>query len=263
MNLNTLPMTHFDHDGIQISFLDLPAKDGVPKRDFPVLLIHGFASSAHVNWVYPSWISTLTGAGYRVIALDNRGHGNSEKLYDPSAYFAATMAMDAKALLDHLQIAQAHVMGYSMGARLTAFLALQSPERVRSAVFGGLGMGMVTGVGASRPIVDALLAEDPNSISDDVGRRFRAFADATKSDRKALAACMVSTRQTLTETEIGELQPPALVAVGSKDDISGSGEGLASLIPGAEFLDIPGRDHQLAVGDKVYKAGVLKFWEEI
>ncbi|MEP0518715.1 MAG: alpha/beta hydrolase [Hyphomicrobiales bacterium] len=263
MNLNMMPKMHFDHDDIQISFVDLPPKEGVPEREIPVLLIHGFASSARVNWVYPSWTTTLTGAGYRVIALDNRGHGDSEKLYDPSAYYAATMAMDAKALLDHLQITQAHVMGYSMGARLTAFLALKFPERVRSAVFGGLGMGIVTGVGASQPIVDALLAEDTESISDEVGKRFRAFADATKSDRKALAACMVSTRQTLSETEIGELQPPALVAVGSKDDISGSGEGLANLIPGAEFLDIPGRDHQLAVGDKVYKAGVLKFWEQM
>lgn len=263
MNLNATPMTHFNHSGIQISFLDLPPEDGTSEREFPVLLIHGFASSAHVNWVYPSWVTTLTRAGYRVIALDNRGHGGSEKLYDPAAYYAATMAMDAKALLDHLQIAQAHVMGYSMGARLTAFLSLQFPERVRSAVFGGLGMGMVTGVGASQPIVDALLADDPDSIPDEVGKRFRAFADSTKSDRKALAACMVSTRQTLSEAEIGELQPPALVAVGSKDDISGSGEGLANLIPGATFLDIPGRDHQLAVGDKVYKAGVLKFWEQM
>lgn len=263
MNLNLTPMTHFDHDGVQISFLDLPPEEGTEQREFPVLLIHGFASSAHVNWVYPSWVTTLTRAGYRVIALDNRGHGGSEKLYAPSDYFAATMALDAKALLDHLSISKAHVMGYSMGARLTAFLSLQFPERVRSAVFGGLGMGMVTGVGASQPIVDALLAENPDSIPDEVGKRFRAFADATKSDRRALAACMVSTRQTLSETQIGELQPPALVAVGTKDDISGSGEGLANLIPGAEFLEIPGRDHQLAVGDKVYKAGVLKFWDQM
>ncbi|MFK8036153.1 MAG: alpha/beta fold hydrolase [Hyphomicrobiales bacterium] len=263
MNFNTMPMTQFDHNGVQISFLDLLPEERTQQREVPVLLIHGFASSAHVNWVYPSWVTTLTRAGYRVIALDNRGHGESEKLYDPSAYYAATMAMDAKALLDHLSITQAHVMGYSMGARLTAFLSLQFPERVRSAVFGGLGMGMVTGVGASQPIVDALLADDPDSIPDQVGKRFRAFADATKSDRKALAACMVSTRQTLSEIQIGELQPPALVAVGTKDDISGSGQGLADLIPGAEFLEIPGRDHQLAVGDKVYKAGVLKFWDQM
>ena len=73
---------------------------------------------------------------------------------------------------------------------------------------------------------------------------------------------MVSTRQVVSESEIARLQPPCLVAVGSKDDISGSGAGLSVLIPGAQFLEIPGRDHQLAVGDKVFKAGVLKFWED-
>ena len=262
MNLNKLPMTQFDQSGVQISYFDLPPADGVPARELPVLLIHGFASSAHVNWVYPSWVTTLTGAGYRVIALDNRGHGSSEKLYDPDAYFAAKMAEDARGLLDHLALDEALVMGYSMGARLSAFLALAHPQRVRSVVFGGLGMGMVSGVGASQPIVDALLADDPEQISDDVGKRFRLFADATKSDRKALAACMVSTRQVVSESEIARLQPPCLVAVGSKDDISGSGAGLSALIPGAQFLEIPGRDHQLAVGDKVFKAGVLKFWED-
>ena len=188
MNLNKLPMTQFDQSGVQISYFDLPPADGVPARELPVLLIHGFASSAHVNWVYPSWVTTLTGAGYRVIALDNRGHGSSEKLYDPDAYFAAKMAEDARGLLDHLALDEALVMGYSMGARLSAFLALAHPQRVRSVVFGGLGMGMVSGVGASQPIVDALLADDPEQISDDVGKRFRLFADATKSDRKALAA---------------------------------------------------------------------------
>ena len=120
-------------------------------------------------------------------------------------------------------------------------------------------MGMISGVGASQPIVDALLADDPDHITDDVGKRFRLFADATKSDRKALAACMVSTRQLVSETDIATLQPPSLVAVGTKDDISGSGEQLSGLIPGSRFLEIPGRDHQLAVGDKVFKAGVLEF----
>lgn len=259
MNLNNMPMAEFEHSDVTISYFDLQPTTGVEARATPILLIHGFASNAHVNWVYPSWVTTLTRAGYRVIALDNRGHGGSKKLYDPTAYFAAKMAEDSRELLDHLSIGQAHVMGYSMGARLTAFLALAHPERVRTAVFGGLGMGMVSGVGASRPIVDALLAENPDDVIDDVGKRFRLFADATKSDRKALAACMVSTRQLVSEAEIAQLRPPSLVAVGSKDDISGSGKGLAALIPDSRFLEIPGRDHQLAVGDKVFKAGVLEF----
>ena len=109
------------------------------------MLVHGFASNKDVNWVNPSWVSTLTRAGRRVIALDNRGHGQSSKLYDTAAYGAPMMAEDVRALLDHLQLERADVMGYSMGARITAFLAVNHPARVRSAIIGGLGIKLVDG----------------------------------------------------------------------------------------------------------------------
>ncbi len=86
------------------------------------MLVHGFASTKEINWVSPGWVATLPRAGRRVIALDNRGHGASSKLYDPAGYQNAMMAEDVRALLDHLRIARADVMGYSMGARITAFL---------------------------------------------------------------------------------------------------------------------------------------------
>ena len=111
------------------------------------MLVHGFASTKEVNWVAPGWVTTLTRAGRRVIALDNRGHGQSSKLYDAAAYHSASMAEDVRALLDHLPIERADVMGYSMGARITAFLAVNHSQRVRSAVLGGLGIRLVEGVG--------------------------------------------------------------------------------------------------------------------
>src|SRR5580704_17546187 len=125
-------MQRFRHGDVEIAFLD----EGEGE---PIVLVHGFASTAAVNWVHPGWFTTLKGAGRRVIALDNRGHGASGKPYDPAAYHSALMAADVRALLDHLGVGRADVMGYSMGARITAFLALQDPERVRSAIFGGLG----------------------------------------------------------------------------------------------------------------------------
>ena len=169
------------------------------------------------------------------------------------------MAEDARRLLDHLGLGRADVMGYSMGGRITAFLALNHPDRVRSAVFGGIGIGMIRGMGAPEPIAEALEAPDPAAISDPVAQSFRAFADQTRSDRLALAACIRASRQTITPELAARISVPVLVAVGSKDLIAGSAAELAALIPGAETLDIPNRDHMLAVGDRVYKAGVLEF----
>lgn len=154
-------------------------------------------------------------------------------------------------------------MGYSMGARISAFLALNHPDRVRSAIFGGLGYGMVNGVGDPEPIARALEAEKLSDVTDRTGRAFRAFADQTKSDRLALAACMRSSRQKISEEDVARIAQPVLVAVGTRDDIAGSPERLARLMPRAEVLEIPDRDHMVAVGDKVYKAGVLDFLERI
>jgi pimeloyl-ACP methyl ester carboxylesterase len=225
----------------------------------PIVLVHGFASTKETNWVQPGWVITLTRAGRRAIALDNRGHGASSKLYDPSAYHNATMAEDVRALLDHLEIERADVMGYSMGARITAYLAVKHAARMRSAIFGGLGIRLVEGVGLPENIADALEAPSLTDVQDPTGLLFRNFAEQTRSDLRALAACIRGSRQTLSRAEVAGIQVPTLVAVGTKDPIAGNAHELAALIPGARALDIPDRDHMLAVGDKVYKAGVIDF----
>jgi pimeloyl-ACP methyl ester carboxylesterase len=247
-------MTSFHNGDVEIAYFDKGAGE-------PIVLVHGFASSKEFNWVNPSWVGTLTQAGRRVIALDNRGHGASSKLYDPAAYEMTLMAGDVRALLDHLRIERADVMGYSMGARISAFLAVHHPERVRSAIFGGLGIRMVEshGTGLAQRVVAALQAPSLADVTDPDGRDFHRFAEQNKSDLKALAACMSRPRTLLTREQVAAIKAPVLVAVGTKDDVSGSGPELAALIPGARALDIPDRDHMLAVGDKVFKAGVLDF----
>ena len=245
-------MPRFAHDDVEIAFLD----EGEGE---PIVLIHGFASNKEVNWVYPGWVTTLRRAGRRVIALDNRGHGESTKLYDPAAYHSAIMAEDARALLDHLGLGRADVMGYSMGARNTAFLAVEHPERVRSAVLGGLGVGLIEGVGEPERIARALEAPSLADVSDPTGHMFRAFAEKTRSDLRALAACIRGARQTLSPGDVSRIDVPVLVAVGSIDTVAGSPEALAALIPDAQALVIPGRDHMLAVGDRVFKAAVVDF----
>lgn len=252
-------MLFFDRDGVRIAYMDSLPETG---DGDPVLLIHGFASNHQVNWVNTTWVKLLTDAGYRVIALDNRGHGESEKLYDPQAYTSATMAEDARGLLDHLGLERADVMGYSMGGRITAHLALLHPERVRSAMLGGLGLRLVEGVGLPLGIADAMEAPSVGTLTDPMQRMFRAFAEQTRSDLKALAACIRGSRQVLSPAEVGRIRTPTLVSVGTKDPIAGSPHELAALMPFARGLDIPNRDHNLAVGDKVHKQGVLAFLAE-
>jgi len=245
-------MPSFKNGDVEIAYLD----EGEGE---PIVLVHGFASTKEVNWVQPGWVSTLNRAGRRVVALDNRGHGASSKLYDPAAYHSAAMADDVRALLDHQKIARADIMGYSMGARITAFLAVKHSERVRSAILGGLGIRLVEGVGLPESIAEALDADYLDDVKDPTGRLFREFSEQTKSDLRALAACIRGSRQTLTRAEVGAIRAPVLVAVGTKDLVAGSAQGLAALIPSARALDIPNRDHMLAVGDKIYKAGVIDF----
>jgi pimeloyl-ACP methyl ester carboxylesterase len=198
-------------------------------------------------------------SGRRVIAPDNRGHGHSAKLYEAGAYHTATMGEDIVALVRHLGIERADFMGYSMGARICAFIALKHPDIVRKLVLGGLGVRLVEGVGLPESIADALLAPSRDEVRDATGRMFRNFAEQTKSDRKALAACIRGSRQTLTREDVAAIKTPTLIAVGTKDDVAGSPHELAAMMPNAKALDIPGRDHMLSVGDKMFKAAVLQF----
>ena len=248
-------MPSFKHGDVEISYL-------VEGEGEPVLLIHGFASSKEVNWVQPGWIAALARAGRRAIALDNRGHGASTKLYDPADYHSLRMAEDAIALLDHLKIERADLVGYSMGARITAYCALHFPERVRAAVIGGLGWHLVDNAGLFDGIAEALEAPSIDAVTDARGKMFRAFAEQTKSDLKALAACIRGSRQTLSPDELGKIRVPVLVAVGTDDTVAGPAQPLADLIPGARALDIPGRDHMMAVGDRAFKQGVLEFLQQ-
>ena len=245
-------MPSFTYDGVTLDYIDEGDVD-------PVVLVHGFGSNKEMNWVGPSWTSALKRAGYRAIAFDDRGHGRSSKFYNPADYDLAKMAGDVVALMGHLGIPRADLIGYSMGARIVGYTAVAHPERVRSVVLGGIGERFVDGP-AGRPIIaEALEAASLDDVTDPVGRVFRKFAEQTKSDLKALAACMRGERKVITKAQAAAIRAPVLIAVGTADDIAGSGETLVKLIPGSRFLPIPGRDHNRAVGDPVFKQGVLDF----
>jgi pimeloyl-ACP methyl ester carboxylesterase len=250
-------LEHFSSRGVDIAFVDVPplAHD----LGEPILLIHGFASSHRVNWVETGWVETLAQAGRRVVAFDNRGHGHSEKLHSPADYSADLMTQDAANLLAHLRIERADVMGYSMGARLASFLALAEPKRVRALILGGLGDRLTRDAGLPEAIAEALEAPSLDSLADPTQRLFRAFAERTKSDLAALAACVRGSRRSLAPAELARIAQPALVAVGARDTIAGDPHKLAAVLPQGTAFDIPGRDHNLAVGDRAFKAAALAF----
>ena len=245
-------MPTFKNGPVEVAYLDEGEGD-------PIVLVHGFASNKEVNWVMPAWTTVLRRDGRRVIALDNRGHGQSTKLYDPAAYHTGIMAGDVAALIEHLKLPRADLMGYSLGSRICAVLAARRPELARSVILGGAGIRLIDNAGLRDEIADSLEAPSLDDVTDPMGKRFRAFAEQTRSDLKALAACLRGSRQPVRLEDIKAIHAPALVAVGTKDDITGSPHQLAALMPNARAIDIPDRDHMLAVGDKVFKNAALEF----
>jgi pimeloyl-ACP methyl ester carboxylesterase len=242
----------FQSDGLTLAYE--VAGDGLP-----VLCIHGFASSGRVNWIDTGWVETLVGAGYRAITLDNRGHGDSDKPYDPERYYPRDMANDAVALLDHLGIDRAAILGYSMGARISAFMAYEHQQRVACAIFGGMGMNLVNGLSDGNDIIAGLLAPALEVLKHPTARQFRIFADHTGADRAALAACMETSRQPMARADVRRIAVPVLVAVGEVDEMAGPPGPLAQLLPQGEAFVIPKRDHMRATGDKAFKAAALEF----
>ncbi len=245
----------FSSDGVEIAYYE--EGDGAP-----IVLVHGFASSALANWYEPLWVRTLVDAGYRVISFDHRGHGRSEKLYQSELYRAPLMAEDAANLINHLGLPPVPVMGYSMGARVAALLAIQSRHLVQTVILAGLAENMINGVGGEPEIAAGLRAPSLDHVSDPQARAFRIFAERTGGDLEALASCIMASRQKISADELGTISCPVLVAAGTEDDVAGAIEPLVDAVNDGEALPIPRRDHMRAVGDKVFKAGVLRFLEK-
>ncbi|MDD9910597.1 MAG: alpha/beta hydrolase [Ahrensia sp.] len=241
---------------LDVFYFDIP---GEIAEAPPIVLIHGFASTAQVNWLGTGWVKMLSAVTSRVIAFDNRGHGGSTKFYRAEEYGPDIFAADTVALMDHLGIQQADIMGYSMGARITAYLSYWAPERVRRAVFGGMGINIFGNKGGYEPVAEALEADDPSTISDQRGFGFRAFADRVGADRLALAACIRKSQVQITAQIVSSITTPVLIAVGTDDEIAGSPHELAELMPNAAGFDIDGADHMKATGAPTYKARVIEF----
>jgi len=245
-------MNHVKLPSAEIAYLD--EGEGIP-----ILMIHGFASNAKTNWLNPGWINFMSDEGYRVIALDNRGHGESTKFYEQDDYKLEHMAGDVANLIDHLELGKVHIMGYSMGARISSVLAHLYPEKVDKVILAGNGNNMIEGGFDSSEIYNGLMADSDDDVTTKIGTEFRAFAKQTGSDLKALAACIMGGRSHIDKAVFTEMKPQVLVTVGTEDSVAVDGDKLASIIPNGQFKPIPKRNHMNAVGDKVYKQNVLEF----
>jgi len=229
-----------------------------------IVLVHGFGSSRAQNWKSTGWYGGLAAAGFSLVAMDCRGHGESGKPHDETAYGHDRMAEDVVAVMGAAGLAQALVLGYSMGGFIGLRLLAAHPERVIKLAVAGVGetylQDRITSPQARAQLAEALLTPDKNGITDPRGRMFRAFADQPGKDRLALAACMRAMSPHLPREVLAGLQKPVLVVDGGDDETAGRPEPLAEAIGDGRAVTIPGRDHMSAVGDRHVRQAVIAFF---
>jgi len=241
----------FDSDGVRLHY-----EVNGPERGLPLIAVHGFASDYRLNWVGSRWQETFTDAGFRVVGLDCRGHGHSDKPHDEAAYRVEIMAGDVVRLLDELDIQAAAYLGYSMGARIGLEVVLDFPERITRGVLGGVGAaGAIDRAGA---IARALRTGQPTD--DPVAHTFYRFAAGRPiNDLQALAACIAGLRPDANPKRLAAIKTPLLIVVGENDDIARGAPELVELIPTARLVTIAGRDHMSAVPAREFKQAALDF----
>ena len=226
----------------------------------PVVLIHGFGASRTITWSNTGWYQTLARAGHKIVAIDCRGHGESQKPHAPSDYDEGRMAMDIVAVLADLEIPETALMGYSMGAELAIRLMHDAPGRVRRAVLAGLGENYFRfSKDLTETIAKGLQAKDPSQIVDPVAREFRAFCEKAGNDLAAMAACMRRPRWIFSPEELRAMPQKLLIVCGAEDEMAGSPEPLAQAFRDAQTLVVPKRNHHSTVGDRAYKDAVVAF----
>jgi pimeloyl-ACP methyl ester carboxylesterase len=246
-------------NGVSIAYDDL-TPPGPPVRT--ILLLHGFASNRDEGWKRTGWHQALGRRGFRVIAMDQRGHGESMKSHDPADYGRAALAADAIALLDYLGVGQPEVFGYSMGTRTALQIAIDAPQRVNNLILGGIGGKLFEPRPPSadgETIATAMSVEDPATLKNEFLKSFRQFADEQGEDRQALAAFSEAFSAPLDQDAMRRLDMPVLVVAGEGDDLAGSPEALAKMFPLGHGVTLRGCDHFSAIPHGSLKATVFDF----
>ena len=250
-------MTLLNVGGVDISYSDQGAGDGV-------VLVHGFAASAQENWTKAGWISMLTRANRRVVAVDLRGHGESATPHEPDAYSLRLMAGDVLAVVEHLQLKKPDLIGFSLGARVALELLRQRGDRFLLGVYCGVGEVLLSPRLDRDPeaFARAMEAASADEANDDMARRFRLFAEGQGQDLKALAACSRGLNASGTgwsREVLSTIKNESLVVAGSGDDLAGAPEPLAACFPNAKAKRIPGCGHMDCLTQPMFKGAVMDF----
>ena len=241
----------FDSDGVRLHY-----EVHGPEQGAPLVVVHGFASDYRLNWVGTRWQEALTTAGFRVIGLDCRGHGHSDKPHDSAAYAIRIMGRDVTRLMDHLEVPAAGYLGYSMGARIGLQVVMDSHERVTRAVLGGIGAS--GSIQSADAIAEAFLRGEPTD--DPIAQSFYRFASARPAnDLKALAACITGLQPQWDPARLSAIETPILVVAGDRDELVPDAPELVELIPSSRLVTIPGRDHMGAVPAREFKQAAIDF----
>jgi pimeloyl-ACP methyl ester carboxylesterase len=229
----------------------------------PVLMLHGICVSFAGNFGAWGWIERLTGAGLQVIGMDFRGHGKSAKSHDPGDYGFNNLASDVLALLDHLNLQQVSLIGYSMGSAVALHLLQKFPGRFKQSVLIGTGDGLIGIAPYTMSEVSIALRqalERPAFPADLPGHIAAYWNFATKlgGDRLASLAAASASMPASTSLKAGMVSVPVLVVSGELDPVLGQGRELAKSLPMGKYLEIAGADHfalaahvqaQIAVAD--------------
>ncbi|HVZ68861.1 MAG TPA: alpha/beta hydrolase [Rhizomicrobium sp.] len=250
-------MATFNSGDAAIAYDDIGPREG----GRPIVLLHGFASNRNENWKRLGWYGAFERKNIRFIAPDMRGHGESSKPHDPSAYVREKLVGDVLGLLDHLDIGKADILGFSMGTRIAMGLALAEPKRVDLLILGGVGGKLFDPPLAGNPMAAAMEAENIDDISEPLLKSFRQFADEQGEDRLALAALTRATYQPFTREVVAQIPHETLVVAGSRDALAGDPGELARAMPNAKAVTLPGCDHFSAISHALFKASVFDFLE--
>ena len=247
------PLIVMAGDGLRIATYDFGAPDAPA-----VVAVHGFASSALLNWHSSGWVRDLTRAGFRVVAIDQRGHGASDKPHDPDAYSIELLVNDVLTVLDTYMIDSAAYVGYSLGARVGWQASIDLPDRITRAVLGGIPDGDPLTrfqVEHARTFI-----ENGTPVDDRLTEAYLTMASGIRgNDLTALVSLVEGMRGGTQPDPANPPTQPVLFATGSDDSILAKSRVLALSTPLGEFFEIPGRNHFNAPTSRQFRDAALGF----